>query len=59
VAYWYQTEPHATFPSLPSASERTPRPWPRWVGSWQSQRLHAATGVPIIQVVWVVGRPAR
>ena len=25
VAYWYQTEPHATFPKLPSVEERTPR----------------------------------
>ncbi len=25
VAYWYQTEPHARFPQLPSASERMPR----------------------------------
>jgi hypothetical protein len=30
VAYWYQTEPHATFPTLPTATERLPRPWPRW-----------------------------
>ena len=25
VAYWYQTEPHATFPELPEAKERWPR----------------------------------
>jgi hypothetical protein len=25
VAYWYQTEPHAPFPSLPSAADRVPR----------------------------------
>jgi len=25
VAYWYQTEPHAAFPELPSLSERWPR----------------------------------
>ena len=25
VAYWYQTEPHAPFPALPSVSERVPR----------------------------------
>lgn len=25
VAYWYQTEPHAPFPKLPNAIERTPR----------------------------------
>ena len=25
VAYWYQTEPHALFPDLPSAEERIPR----------------------------------
>ncbi len=25
VAYWYQTEPHAAFPSLPSVEERLPR----------------------------------
>ena len=25
VAYWYQTEPHAAFPKLPSVEERTPR----------------------------------
>lgn len=28
VAYWYQHEPHAPFPPLPSAQERSPRiPW--------------------------------
>ncbi|MHA1715844.1 MAG: DUF2961 domain-containing protein, partial [Promethearchaeota archaeon] len=26
VAYWYQTEPHAPFPSLPPAAKRLPRP---------------------------------
>ena len=26
VAYWYQTEPHATFPILPSVDLRIPRP---------------------------------
>ena len=26
VAYWYQTEPHAPFPALPSATERAPLP---------------------------------
>jgi Protein of unknown function (DUF2961) len=25
VAYWYQTEPHAVFPALPSVEERLPR----------------------------------
>jgi len=25
VAYWYQTEPHATFPALPGLRERLPR----------------------------------
>jgi Protein of unknown function (DUF2961) len=25
VAYWYQTEPHAPFPALPSVNERLPR----------------------------------
>jgi hypothetical protein len=25
VAYWYQTEPHAPFPALPSAGQRIPR----------------------------------
>jgi hypothetical protein len=25
VAYWYQTEPHAAFPALPSVSERLPK----------------------------------
>ena len=25
VAYWYQTEPHATFPALPELEERIPR----------------------------------
>jgi hypothetical protein len=25
VAYWYQTEPHATFPALPGLQERLPR----------------------------------
>lgn len=25
VAYWYQTEPHATFPPLPEAQDRIPR----------------------------------
>ncbi|HXR32953.1 MAG TPA: glycoside hydrolase family 172 protein [Verrucomicrobiae bacterium] len=25
VAYWYQTEPHATFPALPSVDQRIPR----------------------------------
>jgi len=28
VAYWYQTEPHASFPSLPSLEERIPRIYP-------------------------------
>lgn len=28
VAYWYQTEPHARFPELPSAEERVPRVLP-------------------------------
>jgi hypothetical protein len=26
VAYWYQTEPHAPFPGLPSVDQRIPRP---------------------------------
>jgi len=26
VAYWYQTEPHAAFPVLPSVDQRIPRP---------------------------------
>jgi len=26
VAYWYQSEPHATFPVLPSVDQRIPRP---------------------------------
>jgi len=30
VAYWYQTEPHTAFPTLPDAKARMPRPWPRW-----------------------------
>jgi hypothetical protein len=25
VAYWYQTEPHATFPTLPAAEDRIPK----------------------------------
>jgi hypothetical protein len=25
VAYWYQTEPHAPFPALPSVGDRIPR----------------------------------
>ncbi len=25
TAYWYQTEPHAAFPALPSVVERLPR----------------------------------
>ena len=25
VAYWYQTEPHAAFPALPSVDQRLPR----------------------------------
>jgi hypothetical protein len=25
VAYWYQTEPHADFPTLPALEERLPR----------------------------------
>lgn len=28
VAYWYQTEPHAAFPALPSVDQRIPRPQP-------------------------------
>jgi hypothetical protein len=24
VAYWYQTEPHATFPALPPLEQRNP-----------------------------------
>jgi len=28
VAYWYQTEPHATFPALPSLEQRIPRIYP-------------------------------
>jgi len=28
VAYWYQTEPHAPFPTLPPAEERIPRIYP-------------------------------
>jgi hypothetical protein len=28
VAYWYQIEPHAAFPSLPSLAERIPRIYP-------------------------------
>ncbi|WP_263357846.1 glycoside hydrolase family 172 protein [Acidicapsa ligni] len=28
VAYWYQTEPHAAFPPLPSVEERIPRIYP-------------------------------
>jgi hypothetical protein len=25
VAYWYQTEPHGTFPNLPALADRLPR----------------------------------
>jgi len=28
VAYWYQTEPHATFPALPPLEQRIPRIYP-------------------------------
>jgi len=28
VAYWYQTEPHAPFPALPSVAQRLPRLYP-------------------------------
>jgi hypothetical protein len=28
VAYWYQTEPHALFPALPSVEQRLPRVYP-------------------------------
>jgi len=28
VAYWYQTEPHAAFPALPSLEQRIPRIYP-------------------------------
>src|SRR5579859_636621 len=28
VAYWYQTEPHAAFPALPSVEQRIPRIYP-------------------------------
>jgi hypothetical protein len=28
VAYWYQTEPHAPFPALPSVNDRIPRLFP-------------------------------
>jgi hypothetical protein len=28
VAYWYQTEPHATFPALPRLEQRIPRIYP-------------------------------
>jgi hypothetical protein len=28
VAYWYQTEPHAPFPVLPSVDQRLPRVYP-------------------------------
>jgi hypothetical protein len=28
VAYWYQTEPHAAFPSLPPVEQRVPRLYP-------------------------------
>ncbi|HVJ07357.1 MAG TPA: glycoside hydrolase family 172 protein [Acidisarcina sp.] len=28
VAYWYQTEPHAKFPALPSVEDRLPRLYP-------------------------------
>ena len=28
VAYWYQTEPHAAFPSLPTLEQRIPRIYP-------------------------------
>ena len=28
VAYWYQTEPHASFPALPAVEERLPRLYP-------------------------------
>jgi Protein of unknown function (DUF2961) len=33
VAYWYQTEPHATHPDLPPVDERLPRRWPEH-GLW-------------------------
>jgi hypothetical protein len=26
TAYWYQSEPHATFPPLPAVADRVPRP---------------------------------
>jgi Protein of unknown function (DUF2961) len=28
VAYWYQTEPHSPFPSLPTVEQRSPRVYP-------------------------------
>jgi hypothetical protein len=32
AAYWYQTEPHAPWPALPSVADRAPAPDdPSWV----------------------------
>ncbi len=44
VAYWYQKDPHKTFPPLASKQERTPRPFigvvdiHRWRDAWRKQQ---------------------
>jgi len=43
VAYWYQTEPHAPFPPLPSLEERkfkhAPRPTPKVEGALEGENM--------------------
>ncbi len=44
VAYWYQAEPHKTFPDLPSREARRPRPLinmrdiHQWRHEWRKSR---------------------
>jgi hypothetical protein len=52
VAYWYQTEPHAAFPTLPTPSQRALTS--AWANLVQAVILILALGLGLIALVWGV-----
>lgn len=59
TVYWYQTEPHAPFPSMPSSADRAPAPeepfWP------DKERLPAASELQLrsVKLEVLCGRPEK
>ena len=54
TAYWYQTEPHRTFPSLPTVTLRQPQPATGNLA--QSGLVFSPAIVAILALLWRLGR---